>query len=231
MFGYIKSFLGLSKKDWQDAPNETIAKALGKTLFTVANDLHIGSKYQDNENAIIDLAFLQNNGFTVLNGDIFDPRCCSESSVQYVREAILFSIDKFGEYYRMGNHEAWEGYLLCKKPIHYSPLVIRSNGKNIGFSHGDLISDFKKWLKYRMKKHGSNKFKLLVTDFLDDLDHLKAMRPLPKKFLPNAYEYCLKYDLDILVCGHFHPEAERRYFYKDKEIVILPAHKINKVWL
>ena len=82
-----------------------------------------------------------------------------------------------------------------------------------------------------MKPPGASWLGRIVADIFDDLDHLKALRPLPKQFLPNAVKYCETYGLDYLVCGHFHCEAERRYYVDGKVIIILPAHKVNEVWI
>lgn len=219
MIDYIKSYLGLSKKDWEDAPKDK----LGLTRFKVANDLHIGSEYQDNPKALKELEMLNNDGYTVLNGDIFDLACCKKRDVLKIRNMAIATYLHFKEHYTFGNHER----MGCE----FEPLIKTVREWRVGFTHGDLISDYEKWYKYRRKPHGSSKFKLILTSVLDDLDHLKAMRPLPKGFLDRAANYCNKYNLDVLVCGHFHPEAERRYKVGNKLIVILPAHKINELWL
>lgn len=216
---YAKAYFGKPKKDWEDAPKDTT----GLTCFKVVNDLHIGSKYQDNPKALELLQSLTHDGRTVLNGDIFDLTCCKKKEVNKLELLVESYLTAFGHYYKTGNHEAWDTIT--------QPLVLNNNGIRVGFAHGDLTSDFKKWSKYRKKKHGAGWFKLLASDFLDDLDHLKAMRPLPKQFLPNAEKYCQQYGLSVLVVGHFHPEAERRYKINNKLIIILPAHKLNEVWL
>lgn len=218
---YAKAYFVKPKKDWQDAPKDTT----GLTCFKVVNDLHIGSKYQDNPSALSILNSLENDGFTVLNGDIFDLACCKKKEVYGLLGFYRHFVSKFGDAYKLGNHE--------RLGVDNSPLIKRTSFTNlvVGFTHGDLISDYEKWSEYRLKPHGAGFFKLLFTDFLDDLDHLKAMRPLPKKFLPNALAYCEKFGLDVLVCGHFHCEAERRYNVNGKLIIILPAHKVNYLYI
>lgn len=209
------------KKDWYDAPTVTT----GLTKFTVACDLHIGSKYQDNPNAHLELSKLKNDGFTILDGDIFDRACAKPKDVWYLTTLMNNYIRLYGAYYIMGNHERNGG-------INSGPLIITTeNMLRVGFAHGDLISNYTKWAKYRMKPPGASWLGLIVADLFDDLDHLKAMRPLPKQFIPNAVKYCKTYSLDYLVLGHFHCETERRYYVDGKVIIILPAHRINEVWI
>lgn len=218
MINLIKSLF--HKKDWQDAPKDTT----GLTRFIVANDLHIGSKYQDNPNANQELSKLECNCFTVLNGDLFDRSACKRKGVWYLTVHMNYYINKFGAYYIMGNHE--------RNGVNFEPLILTTeNMIRVGFAHGDLISNYAKWAKYRMKPPGASWLGLIIADIFDDLDHLKALRVLPKGFLENAVKYCQSYELDVLVLGHFHPEAERRYYVSGKVIIILPAHRINEVWI
>jgi len=208
------------KQDWLPVPEPRT----GMTKFIVACDLHIGSKYQDNDNAVYELEELKNDGFTVLNGDLVDRSACKRKDVEFFTIYMNELIKKFGAYYIMGNHE--------RNGIKYEPLIITTeNMMRVGFAHGDLISNYEKWSKYRQKPLGASWLGLIIVDIFDDLDHLKAMRPLPKEFLPNAVKYCRTYSLDYLVCGHFHVEAERRYYVDGKVIIILPAHRINEVWI
>lgn len=208
------------KQDWYPAPTVTT----GMTRFLVANDLHIGAKYQDNPDAPEELSSLKCDGFTILNGDIFDRACCPKKDVAYLTTLMNNYIRHFGEFYIFGNHERGGGSSV---PL----VIITENMLRVGFAHGDLISNYEKWAKYRQKPPGASWLGLIIADIFDDLDHLKAMRPLPKKFLPNAVKYCQTYNLDVLVLGHFHVEAERRYYVDGKVIIILPAHKVNEVWL
>lgn len=208
------------KQDWYPAPEPRA----GMTKFIVACDLHIGSKYQDNPNALAELYTLKNDERTVLNGDLFDRACCPKEDVPRLTTLMNSFIDKFGRYYILGNHERWA---TESRPA----ITTTENMLRVGFAHGDLISNYKKWAKYRMKPPGASWLGLIIADIFDDLDHLKAMRPLPKQFLPNAVKYCKTYALDYLVLGHFHVEAERRYYVDGKVIIILPAHRINEVWI
>lgn len=222
MLRYIKAFLfNVYDHKWASAPTDHT----GLTMFTVANDLHIGSDYQDNPNALQELNQLKVlDIYMILLGDIFDLACCKKSKVPELEYLMNKYSTIFGVDYIMGNHER-NG--LEDRVISYRTKA----GKYYAFTHGDLISDYDKWSKYRLKPRGASFFQLLFTKFLDDLDHLKAKRPLPEGFIERAYEYCVKNKVDGVVCGHFHPEEERRYFYQGKTIIILPAHKINRVWL
>lgn len=217
---YIKAFL-FNKYDheWFSAPKDKT----GLTPFNIANDLHIGSEYQDNPNAMQELSRLENDGRTFLNGDIFDLACCEKDDVKVLEAFMYRYINKFGRNYLMGNHERSDVSERC--------VIVTTENGSFAITHGDLISDYDKWSKYRLKPRGASFLNLLLTRFLDDLDHLKAKRPLPKGFIERAYEYCVQNNVDGVICGHFHPEEERRYYYQDKTIIILPAHKVNEVWL
>ena len=208
------------KKDWHDAPTVTT----GLTRFMVANDLHIGSKYQDNPNALNEVSLLKKDGRTVLNGDIFDLACCPKKDVEKYTFLMEQFNKKFGFYYVHGNHERTD---LVSAPM----VLLTDTMLKVGFAHGDLLSDPERWFHYRLKPKGANWFQLLMVDLFDDLDHIKAMRPIPEQFLKNAVECCKKNDLDVLVCGHFHVEKERRYYIEGKVIIVLPAHRINEVWI
>lgn len=208
------------KQDWLPAPEPRT----GMTKFIVACDLHIGSKYQDNPNAVRDVYKLRNDGRTILNGDIVDRACCQKDMISILTDQMNVYVSRFGDFYIMGNHE--------RNGIKFEPLILTTETMmRVGFAHGDLISNYAKWAKYRMKPPGASWLGLIIADLFDDLDHLKAMRPLPKEFLPNAVKYCKTYSLDYLVCGHFHCETERRYYVDGKVIIILPAHRINEVWI
>lgn len=223
---YIKAFLGLNKKDWFDAPIDKT----GLTKFIVATDWHIGSKYQDMKDALTQVMRLIPNGRTVLTGDIGDRSSCPKNKVNEVTTLINVLKAKFGKYYIYGNHER----MGFPSKEDYAPLILQNDaGDSIGFTHYDLISDYDKWSKYRAKEPGASWLKLLQVDLFDDMDHLKAKRPLPKGFLDRAIKYAKHYGLKKLVGGHFHVESERRYIDKDSgiEVVLLPAHKINEVWL
>ena len=216
---FLSKLLG-NKQDWSDAPTNTD----GLTKFIVANDLHIGSKYQDNPNALEELKKLNHDGYTILNGDLFDFACSEKEDLWWIDLAFINFKSIFQDHYIMGNHE--------RNGVQYAPLVKKTiAGLYVGFAHGDLIANYEKWSTYRKKKPGASWLGLLVTSILDDLDHLKAMRPLPKRFLFEAYRYCIRHGLDALVCSHFHPEAERRYSVYGKTIIILPAHKVNEVYI
>lgn len=220
---YLKALFGKYDHEWT-TPNYHPVAVQGLTKFKVANDLHIGSEYQDNPNALAELVVLANDGRTVLNGDIFDLACCSKATVTPLRDLVSFYQRRFGKFYRLGNHE--------RMSRDHDDLIITTDaGKRVLFEHGDLISDFKKWYAYRLKEQGSSKLGLKITKLLDNLDHIKKMRPLPKGFIENAARMCVNVNADAIVVGHFHVERERRYYHQGKEIVILPAHKINEVWL
>ncbi len=220
MMDYIKAYLGLAKKDWEDEPTDIF----GMIDFDVFTDIHHGSKYEDNPNAFKELKTLPPSPRLVLTGDIIDRSCCSLEDVIRLTEAMYELKKIHGPRYIMGNHE--------RNGISFEPyLFLLPDGRVVGFTHYDLISDYDKWSKYRMKKPGSNWLGLLKTDILDDMDHLKAMRPLPKGFLDSAVKYCNHYGIDILIGGHFHVAKQRRYKKQGKQIILLPAHRKSKVWV
>lgn len=197
---------------------------LGWTPIRVLNDVHIGEVYQDNPNALDIVLKLMCDGRTVLNGDIIGMAVCDKKEVHYLSMLYIKLKEKFGRFYRKGNHER-EGFDddLC--------IIQMNNGKKYGFEHGDLLSDFDKWSKYRQKPKGAGGLKKLLGRFIDGLDEYKGNRPLPEGFIENAAAWCEQNGTDGLVVGHFHTKTERRYFYKGKWIIALPAHNLNVVWL
>lgn len=197
---------------------------MSKTKFIIANDLHIGSYYQDNPNAWKELLDLTHDQKTILLGDIFDLSCCKNKDVERLSNLMNKQMEKFGDHYIMGNHE--------RNGVNLFPLKkTLKSGQVVGFAHGDLIYKPQKWIKYRKKAHGASWIKLLFTRIFTHFDFIKGIRPLPDEFINHAYEYCIFNNLDILVCGHFHPDSQHEVFINNKRLIVLPAHKINEVWL
>lgn len=215
--------------EWQSAPKDTA----GLTRFLVANDLHIGSEYQDNPLALDQVLALENDGKTILAGDICDFSCCPENKLENLMEIYKNLRHKFANYYLTGNHER-DG--MGTRSI----ILSVRNVAQVYFTHGDLDSNFSKWFKYRYGKKGASKLKLIQTKLFDNLDWIKARRPLPDGFLENAAKKAIENNCEYYVCGHFHVEEQRRYLVNVKSsegwvrgvvVIVLPAHKINEVWL
>lgn len=221
MIRYFKALMGIYDHKWTNGPSDIS----GLELVKVANDLHIGSDYQDNPDSMAEVVMLENDGRTVLNGDIVDLACCPEENSKMLLIFFHGLKAKFQDFYELGNHERMG--VEEKKPL----IITLNSNKRYLFEHGDMLSNPKKWGPYRSKKHGSSKGGRLITRILDNLDHVKAMRPLPKNFIEKAAEKCIQLHCDGAVFGHFHVEKERRYLYNGKQIIILPAHKINQLWL
>lgn len=187
-------------------------------LWTVANDCHIGSKYNDDPTLKDKLLKLRNDGKTILNGDIGDLACCKNKDVDDVQLFVNHLKAIFGNRYIFGNHER-EG------------LRDRYFVKDgIFFTHGDLDSNYDKWSKYRVKPKGAAWYKLPFIAILDGLDFFKDKRPLPKGFLEAAAAKAIDNGCHTYVCGHFHPVKMREYMVRGVRIVVLPAG-INQVWL
>lgn len=186
--------------------------------WTIGNDCHIGSKYNDDPSLKSKLIQLSNNGRTALLGDIGDLACCKNKDVDDVQLFVDHLKTIFGKKYVFGNHER-EGMK--------NRFFVQDN---IFFTHGDLDSDYDKWSKYRLKKKGAAWYKLPFIAILDGLDFFKDKRPLPNGFLQRAAAIALENNCHTYVCGHFHPVKMREYIVNGVRIVVLPAG-INKVML
>jgi predicted phosphodiesterase len=220
---YIKALFGKYDHKWTEPPKNT----QGLTRFLVGNDWHIGSKYQDNPfitETLYDILSTPVDPYLVLNGDIFDFTCAPKSELPHLYRLYEKTRAHLGNRLISGNHDT-------KKP-HSTDLILETgSGKRVLFEHGDLISDHAKWAKYREREHGASNFKLFQTALFDNMDWVKSKRPLPKGFIERASQRLHDLNCDVLVVGHFHVESERRYNFNRKTIVILPAHRLNKVWL
>lgn len=197
-------------------------------FIDVANDLHYGSEFQDNPDVPEIILSMKPDKKTYAIGDIFDRSCCPKSRVESLTIEMSDFIIKMGDAYVYGNHE--------RAGINHSHIIhqLRS-GKKVYLTHGDLESDPEKWIDYRMKKElGASKLGLLRVKLFDNMDWIKAnifYNKLPKGFLERAAAKAKAFHCDYYVCGHFHVTSERRYNVNGVTIILLPAHKLNRVWL
>lgn len=178
--------------------------------FIIANDCHLGSKYNDDSSLYATIPNLKADKHTILLGDIIDLACCKEEHVDALIESRLMLKLKHGDNYISGNHE---------RDIYSTFRVIG----NVFFAHGDLEANFEKWSKYRAKGFGAGKFKRHIVSLFDKMDFIKAKRPLPKVFLDNAAEIAKRNNCDYYVCGHFHPETKRVINHNGVTIIIMPC--------
>lgn len=229
MLRYIKALFGHYDHKWIEFDTTFGLQPIqgSSSKFLVGNDWHYGSEYMDNMEVPHYIDDILHDKFPeiILNGDIIDMSCCPVSQVSRLRSIQEKLIKKLGENFRFGNH--------CRKGVQYYDLVKTTVlGKKVWFEHGDLIGkNAEKWFKYRHKPAGSTKLGLLKTKLFDSMDWLKAKRPLPKNFIEDCHFEMDAKGYDIAVLAHFHPDKARRYEYKGKVIIILPAHKLNEVWL
>ncbi len=258
MFRYIKAIFGIYDHNFLtwDKFAEKYHHII-ESIFDieVITDLHIGSEYQDNPKAESIVQGIINRPehekqWVYSLGDIFDFICGKESyfDEMYMQLARLFVALGFRA--RLGNHEGLgtnEFHLIRKYAeefgLLYSTLLksikdypmfdLLPNGVKLWGDHGDLITEKqrKDYLPYRYKQHGASNIKLASVYFLDKLDLLKTKRPLPKGFIEEVRKEMSRNGSDVFVCGHFHPENQRYYFDEKtrKLIIVLPAHKLNKV--
>lgn len=180
---------------------------------TVINDIHIGSKYNDDPKAKEKLDKLISNGSIILNGDIVDLSACKKKDVPKLRAYQALLKEKWGFFYIRGNHD-----LLPKSS---KELVL---GKTL-FTHGHLIGDKKrveKWTKYENKEAGANFWKLIWVDIADDMDWIKGKRPLPNDIIDAAVKLAKSYDCVEIILGHYHPLKELRYERQGVVVRCLP---------
>lgn len=179
----------------------------------VVNDIHIGSKYNDDPEAKSKLDKLIPDGVTVLNGDIVDLSACKKKDVKQLRAYQDRLKEKWGYFYIRGNHDLM--------PTWYKELII---GKTL-FTHGHLVGDSKrvaKWTKYENKKAGANFWKLIWVDVADDMDWIKGMRPLPDDIIRSAAKLAKSYGCVEVILGHYHPLKELRYEHDGVVVRCLP---------
>lgn len=225
---YLKALFGKYDHEWTNGPQTT----LGKHKYLFGNDWHLYSKYCDNPALMdlldkwLELGFPEDLYFL---GDIFDFACMPKDRVESAQLKFKNVMEEMKDRYIFGNHER-EGLGSVVKII-----TSKANGRKYALVHYDLQVDATKgnhkWRDYRFKPQGASWLSLIKTSLLDSMDWLKARRPLPKGFIEHCASYCRDLGVDGIVGGHFHVEAERRYYFEDKEIIVLPAHKLNEVWL
>ncbi len=235
MLRYMKALFGIYDHEWKTERNDY----RGRELHNIGNDWHIGSKYCDNPSLehlvqtwIDDPSKIPPN--TRLIGDIVDLKCCPPEKVSFLRRLR----DKLMEIllYKLGNHDGVQGVKpsMILNGSRYN-FVKTQSGRKYAEEHGHLLIDEVKknthWQDYSMQPDGASKLKLMKVDLFDDLDWVKARRPLPKGFIEAAAQRAIDLGVDGMIFGHFHVEAIRFYNYRGKEIIILPAHKLNEVWL
>lgn len=184
------------------------------TKFTVVNDCHYGSRYQDDPRILDKLLLLPADANTVFIGDNVDLACCPKSDVKNLEKLELSFHLKHGKNYDHGNHE--------RISLEYKYIIKETaSGSRVLFVHGDLEGNPVKWHDYRGKSHGASLLKLAATFVFDGMDWLKDKRPLPDGFLDRAAYLAMRMRCQYYVCGHFHPLEKREYDQSGIKIIIM----------
>lgn len=172
-----------------------------------------------------------------LNGDVVDLKCCPHNKLSYYMQmhddlVSLFNPPGKEPHLNDGNHcvRVW-----ITKDWHERYIkIVSPSGRVMAIEHGHrLLDELKgkpKWQKYCDKPCGANKWDLIKTDILDDMDWLKAKRPLPKGFTDFADQRAFNLGADIISFAHFHTEGQRWYKKARSHVHINPAHTLNHVW-
>lgn len=172
------------------------------TLYSLITDLHLFGPYARKDS-------IEKTKNTILLGDIVEGANCKKSDVPRVEEKIRLLTLLFGDKYIYGNHER-EGI----KNNHYI-----ENG--IYFTHGDLESNYDKWMEYRFKKKGAGWFKRNIwSKIVNEFDELE--REPKTNFLIEASHAAKIHGCHTYVCGHLHPKKLIDVTYGGVRIVIVP---------
>lgn len=171
------------------------------TSFLFINDIHLGSKYNDNPDWKSMLDKLEVHPRTFLNGDIVDMSCMPKNQVFRGRLYQEQLIEKWGEQYVSGNHD-------LRGMDNWMRIAATDKGNRVLVTHGHRVGNRKriaKWDKYTKKAAGAGKLKLIWVDIADDMDWLKGIRPIPQDVIDCAVMYAQTYSCKYVVLGHFHP--------------------------
>lgn len=172
------------------------------TLYSLITDLHLFGPYARKDS-------IEKTKNTILIGDIVEGANCKKKDIPLVEKTIKELTEKFGEKYIYGNHER-EGI----KNNHYI-----ENG--IYFTHGDLESNYDKWMEYRFKPKGAGWFKRNIwSKIVNEFDELD--REPKTDFLIAASNVAKKNGCKTYVAGHFHPKKLIDVTYNGVRIVIVP---------
>lgn len=188
--------------------------------LNIINDLHIGSKYNDDENAFNKLNATPVDGNTYLNGDLVDMACCPKKDVRTLRDYQVCLLNKWKNHYIKGNHD------LIPDQTAFAIHTLENESKDrVIITHGHLLGSAKrvqKWTKYEQKSAGAGKLKLIWVDFADDMDWLKGKRPLPKDVIRAAINMATLWGCKYVILGHFHPLKRIDHTEDGITVIFLP---------
>ena len=166
--------------------------------YTVINDLHIfGPLEMVTFQELLDIIRASPNK-VILNGDIIDLVNCKKSQILEAKAAIDFLKRERNCVYISGNH--------C---LLYGDLPLCHLDGNVYFDHSDLISNPKRYLKFRNKKPGAGWFKRkFITPLIDSLRHFREVRP-NEAMLTFIHNYKLIHpEVTHMYFAHAHPEKD-----------------------
>ena len=157
-----------------------------------------------------------------LNGDIFDQwliQNSQELKIRFTKTAqALHNLCEQGTdiYFLQGNHDnASDAKLFCNKMKHHEELVYTSlTGKKYLIFHGDALDPTVKLRTNSMALWSSKCFNILLRYQKKTEKKRNLSKPIKKnikKFINfvcmyehRLHKYCIKKDVDGVICGHSH---------------------------
>lgn len=162
--------------------------------------------------------------YLYFGGDIFDLRnvlkkYLAEARANYRAFKNKHFIDGL-DHYIDGNHDDENGQ------DQFCLIISEDTKKRIGMFHGDIQANPDKWWKYRSEPKGASWFKrTFIVPFIEIAEKIVDRKP-KRDFIDRVLRIMETFDLDIYICGHFHPPEIIRHVttYKGKarEIIICP---------
>lgn len=244
-------------KDWFRKPGhddkfykESLWRNYPKKRKVILNDLHNKSFFQDNPEvgSILEkYAAMTPEEIVAIDaydfGDNNDLKCAPPEDIPYLfdledRLEKAFNFDPLDPRKTLGNHNTRK-WLEWYNQDRVRTLRLAGIVKTYGGEHGHLLIDDlkenRKWKKYCDKPNGASKMKQKLTFVLDKFDFVKENRMLPEGFVLSAAKRAYMLGYDGMIIAHFHVEGQRYYYpkYMGKtfEIIILPAHQENVVFV
>lgn len=181
--------------------------------YKLVADIHIGSKYEIEEEVVREVLGLPASKETILLGDIVDRTCCHKKDLVNVVKIQAHLMRLHRDNYTDGNHEA------------NLPKAVGLTMNGILFTHGDDEANPTKWRKYRADHKlggGAGLFKrIAIMPFISLFNELVGGKP-KEDFYKRAAFRAKANNCHTYVCGHFHPKKLIDIKYDGIRIIVVP---------